>query len=493
VFDKKTTLAKLIPPSLHELLFGSVNFTNKSAATYRLSLRVPILHVYVVSTNVQNEALLLALFKGIPALLYKLGTNDLLLSTNATYPGMGVDRMVNISAAKYLYPEAKSVLVIDGGTAMTYTTIVPAAETTDTPETAAGASVPPKPLASAPPPVPPHASSTNPLLSPSNNSATSTTTTVATTNSNATGRTAATTPSRSNTTSTTLPRLQMAGGIGPGLRLKLQSLHDYTDDLPLVDSDMVQQIVSQASSEEKPLSLFIDKRPILDETVNDLFVARAMVGSALTEMSFLLCSIVRGWLDKVAAQHASSSKASCQELPIVVVTGGDGPIYHSLLQPKHSFICQTNAANVALLEGGLTMPDADELGVAAAAAAQSAENDVGAKTFRLQEHAYLPHIGVQRVLALHRISTDTATTTNSSSAQADGGHNATVEQIRNLLIGQRVAVCGPKQPSKIVYGIIGEVQRGPGPVDEDYFSVVYDDTCLIDDLRVHQIYGTCKD
>jgi hypothetical protein len=158
------------------------------------------------------------------------------------------------------------------------------------------------------------------------------------------------------------------------------------------------------------------------------------------------------------------------------------------LQPQHSHICQTNAANVALLEGGWTLPAADELGVAAATASENENDDVSAKTFRLQEHRYLPHIGVQRVLAMHRINTSTATSSSSTSAADD--QDATVEQIRNQLIGQRVAVRGPKQ-TKTVYGTIGEVQRGSGPVDEDYFSVVYDDTCLIDDLRAHQIYGTC--
>lgn len=69
------------------------------------------------------------LFAGLPVLLYHMSSQDFLQfaglpeSTKA-YDSLGVDRIATLAGARHLCPNASSHMVLDGGTAFTYTTIL---------------------------------------------------------------------------------------------------------------------------------------------------------------------------------------------------------------------------------------------------------------------------------------------------------------------------------------------------------------------------------
>jgi pantothenate kinase type III len=81
--------------------------------------RIPVITMYVISTKPQVEEGLVALFRGLPVQMYKLHATDFYSGQVGLYPGMGVDRVANVTGA--LLSNPAPVLVIDGGTAMTYT------------------------------------------------------------------------------------------------------------------------------------------------------------------------------------------------------------------------------------------------------------------------------------------------------------------------------------------------------------------------------------
>jgi pantothenate kinase type III len=67
------------------------------------------------------------LFEGLPAVIYKLSQKDFFHRASirglSTYPTMGIDRLAALMGAIQQFPNRYSHLVIDGGTALTYTTI----------------------------------------------------------------------------------------------------------------------------------------------------------------------------------------------------------------------------------------------------------------------------------------------------------------------------------------------------------------------------------
>lgn len=113
-----------------------------------VSTRCPALQVYVISTSPVHLQSVARLFSRVPALVFELKADDfvqnVLLNTNddasaadtaapmiAAYRGMGVDRVAQYCAARQLFPRASAHLVIDGGTALTYTTAISTAITGD--------------------------------------------------------------------------------------------------------------------------------------------------------------------------------------------------------------------------------------------------------------------------------------------------------------------------------------------------------------------------
>lgn len=442
ISTEQLTLRHVFPEILYPPLFGSTEFTTQSAAAFRRSARVPMIYVYIVSTNEKNESILGSIFHGIPCLLYKLSARDFFPDDNdATttavhlYPTLGVDRVVNIAAAQALRPEASAILVLDGGTALTFTTLQPK-------------DIPPTPFRDE------------------------------------------TDPSR--TTTTKSPEMQLTGGIAPGLRLKFSALHDYTNDLPLVTHHQLAAVLDECQETHVSMSVF--QSPILDQNTDNNDVsstdplsssqqAKAIIASIMTESALFLCSIVRGWMARVQSQPRTTTTTTAtsdgdlnKRLPFLVTCGGDGEAYMKLLQPMHSHVCKISKANQTLLESGLTIQESDIGGnVGVVSSTEESDGRYGGKKFCLLHCNSLPHFGIQQALLKRR----------QKHAEEHGN-----EEARFQLVGQRVAVHHPLRKNQIVYGTISEITRRGKTQDEDLYSVVYDETDQIDDLNITTIYGT---
>ena len=114
-------LGRHLPELGQELIFGSSSqpASKINAAEVAAGRRLPFISVYVVSTNLEHESSIPFLFQDIPHRMVKLTAQDFFTKEQGVYEGMGVDRLATLRAAAHLY--RPPVLVIDGGTALTYT------------------------------------------------------------------------------------------------------------------------------------------------------------------------------------------------------------------------------------------------------------------------------------------------------------------------------------------------------------------------------------
>lgn len=423
--DKETQLSKYLPDQVKEHIYGetSTRYTNATAIAHRSTLRIPTIYVYVISTNKEHLNALAQIFRGLPSLIFHLSAKDFLNTNLLTYAGMGVDRVANLAAARFLYPQAPSWLVVDGGTALTYTTVV--AAKTDSEDAAAAAE-----------------------NSQSSNN-----------------------------------KQQLGGGIGAGLRVKFRSLHDYTGELPFIEYKEVQKALQTCAETQTALPLFA--------SAGDKAIEPSLIGCVMQETALLLCNVIRGFLStitttKVAASASttatttpgSNSNEPGQQLPVVLVTGGDADIYERLLRPNHSYICEATAENQRLLEAGLVIADQQDASIVVPDAPEDTTNTNNlSKTFLLQtvKHLY-PH-AVRAVLQSKEEKAATAAAAKQPSVDD--------ERVRSQLLGQRVAF---KMAKKAICGTITAVIRKEN-LDEDYYTVFYDEQGLIDDLDIPIIYG----
>jgi pantothenate kinase type III len=94
-------------------------FTASNAAKAAAARSVAKLTVYVVSSNPEHEQGIEFIFSQIPVRLIRMQATDFYTMEQGLYPGMGVDRVASLKAASALF--GYPALVLDGGTAMTYT------------------------------------------------------------------------------------------------------------------------------------------------------------------------------------------------------------------------------------------------------------------------------------------------------------------------------------------------------------------------------------
>jgi pantothenate kinase type III len=161
----------------HTLIFGEGNKKGctKSVSQTAAKRDAPGISVFVVSSNPTMEHKICHMFKDVPAKLFKLRNTDFFSAEEGVYPTMGVDRVAALYGAKLHY--GAPTLVIDGGTAMTYTMLDENAHIT-------------------------------------------------------------------------------GGGISPGVKVRLQSLADYTGSLPTIDHLKFKTAVEGAIASKIPLPFF---------------------------------------------------------------------------------------------------------------------------------------------------------------------------------------------------------------------------------------------
>merc|ERR1712238_279197 len=121
--DPCEILDQHIAGQAHSLIFGdnensrTVQDVSETAA----KRDSPGISVYVISSNPPLEKKIRFMFRDVPAKIFKLKNTDFFTSDQGVYPTMGVDRVAALYGAKLHY--GSPVLVIDGGTAMTYSVL----------------------------------------------------------------------------------------------------------------------------------------------------------------------------------------------------------------------------------------------------------------------------------------------------------------------------------------------------------------------------------
>jgi pantothenate kinase type III len=113
-------LANHLPSQIHEEIFGSGGTADKVQANqYAAARKIPARTIYILSTNREHERGLAYAFSDINNRMFRVERSDFFSTESGCYDTFGVDR------AACLYAGFKTsfhpLLVIDGGTAMTYT------------------------------------------------------------------------------------------------------------------------------------------------------------------------------------------------------------------------------------------------------------------------------------------------------------------------------------------------------------------------------------
>lgn len=163
----------------HELIFGEKigdqKGSPKSISEAAAKRDAPGISVFVVSSNPTMEHKICHMLQGVPAKIFKLRNTDFFTAEQGVYPTMGVDRVAALYGARLHY--GAPALVIDGGTAMTYTML-------------------------------------------------------------------------------DSQGIVLGGGISPGVKIRLQSLADYTGSLPSIDHHQFKKTVEGAIAAKIPLPFF---------------------------------------------------------------------------------------------------------------------------------------------------------------------------------------------------------------------------------------------
>jgi len=115
-------LARYLPDAVQEIVYGTKDHKVQKRVTalrHFTVQRIPFFSVYIVSTNPRNEAGLAYLFRDLPCRCFKFSGHHFFSPEQGAYPGMGVDRLASARGAVEHF--GAPALVIDGGTAMTFT------------------------------------------------------------------------------------------------------------------------------------------------------------------------------------------------------------------------------------------------------------------------------------------------------------------------------------------------------------------------------------
>jgi hypothetical protein len=230
----------------------------------------------------------------------------------------------------------------------------------------------------------------------------------------------------------------LGGGAGLGLKLRFDSLFDYSgiESLPEISYDIFRQTFEEAMENKMSIPLFA------------LDPATSMMGAAVSEVAGQLRNIVNQFLEKV--KHSAAHSAT-SNIVTVAITGDDTPFIQPLFKRDCSHICDPEPAT--------KFPAEDKMKVIA--------------------DTNLMFMGISRLLhtkSMERSSTDSA------------------EKLRNRVLGLRGAraeallVDYERKPG-IYRGTIIRVIRGQSP-KEDSYEIVFDNDGEKELLTQVELYGT---
>ena len=117
--DLIAVLSRNLPDDPHDYIFGkSSDATSDEAIVESKKRSVPLISVYVVSTNSVQEGLLAKLWATVPSRYFVMKGDDFFTKEAGRYDSMGTDRLATLTGAVHLH--GHPALVFDGGTATTY-------------------------------------------------------------------------------------------------------------------------------------------------------------------------------------------------------------------------------------------------------------------------------------------------------------------------------------------------------------------------------------
>ncbi|KAL3917654.1 MAG: hypothetical protein SGILL_004610, partial [Bacillariaceae sp.] len=117
----------------------------------------------------------------------------------------------------------------------------------------------------------------------------------------------------------------MGGGISPGVKVRLQSLHEHTGALPLIDHAKFKEVLENSMKSKQPLPVFAKDTEV------------AMITSVCSELVCQLRNIIKQFAAAVARDDGFENGSS-HNIANVVITGGDGELFRLLLEKGASGI-----------------------------------------------------------------------------------------------------------------------------------------------------------
>lgn len=246
--SRERWMSHYMPPMAFERLFGTQEgptSVNESTAAFAMR-KVSMCPVYIIATNDSFLPELVELLETLPTRITLLRTEDF---GRNSYEGCGVDRVANLHGAAHKYGEP--ALVIDGGTALTWT---------------------------------------------------------------------ATDAKTGNV---------RGGGIAPGMAMKFKAMNAFTDKLPDLDFNEVQERIQRCAREQKAIKLYADS------------TSDAMMTSVFRETALLLAHVVRSWAKECVGKKTRDGVRVC-------VTGGDANIIATLLSKDRGYIIQKDKDGLAI-------------------------------------------------------------------------------------------------------------------------------------------------
>ncbi len=129
----------------------------------------------------------------------------------------------------------------------------------------------------------------------------------------------------------------LGGGIGPGLKIKFDSLAKNTS-LPDISHTKYVQRMQRAQDYEEPQPLSIFSKNTEDAMICDAFQEFALKGR----------NIISHWLEKnnrTTTERDSKRVVKINTERVVYCTGGDGKILHELLKPRFGGVIENGNQN----------------------------------------------------------------------------------------------------------------------------------------------------
>ena len=119
--QKVDVFARLLPRKIQQYFFGNGNVFTKKVASETSKKRGHDITYYIISSNDEQAGMIAELLSVTPCRIFRMKGDDFFSKSEGFYDTMGVDRCACLKGSSTIYGTPS--LVIDGGTAITYTAL----------------------------------------------------------------------------------------------------------------------------------------------------------------------------------------------------------------------------------------------------------------------------------------------------------------------------------------------------------------------------------